>query len=541
MIDVEVSSQEIIFDGSDACLGLAVDVTDARQAVEALRQNERRTRLIIDTALDAVITMDAAGRISEWNSQAEKMFGWPRSEVLGKRIAETIIPESYRDAHQKGLRRFLDSGEGPVLNQRIEITALRRDGVEFPIELAISPAKFGSEWTFSAFIRDLTEKRSLEAQLQHASKMEAVGQLAGGIAHDFNNILTVIISYGAMLLDSIDPKDPNRQDVQQIATAAERAATLTRQLLAFSRKQVMQPQVININAVIGDIENMLRRLIGEDIVLNASLDPEIVSVSVDPGQLEQVLVNLVVNARDAMPGGGRLTICTANASLMADSNGDGLKAGDYVVLAVRDTGIGMTEEVRQRIFDPFFTTKERGRGTGLGLSTAYGIVKQSGGEITVDSEPGKGTTFKVYFPCLKTGTDGSDFELTSDHVPQGSETVLLVEDDATLRGLAERVLKKCGYEVLVAAGGDEALAISARVAKIDAVVTDVVMPGMNGRELVEKLVQSRPGIATLLMSGYTDDKVLQRGVLHGDTAFLQKPFSPEQFASKVRAVLDRVS
>ena len=542
LIDVEVSSQEIVFDGLEARLGLAVDVTNARRAEEAVRQNEQRTRLIIDTALDAVITMDARGRILEWNTQAETMFGWPRAEVLGQRIAEKIIPVEFREAHQTGLRKFLESGEGPLLNRRVEITALRRDGSFFPIELAISPAKLGSDWTFNAFIRDLTEKKSLEAQLQHASKMEAVGQLAGGIAHDFNNILTVIMSYGAMLLDNIDEKDPNREDVQQIATAADRAATLTRQLLAFSRKQVMQPQVLSINKVISGIEIMLRRLIGEHIQLEVSLDQDLPPISVDPGQLEQVLVNLVVNARDAMPDGGRLLIATESSDPALEYDGGIPRVDDDVVLVVRDTGVGMREEVQRRIFDPFFTTKERGRGTGLGLATAYGIVKQSGGEITVQSQVGKGTTFKVYFPRFVDPAGNQRGDDHSETIPRGNETVLLVEDDATLRKLAERILTECGYVVLPAAGGEEALEIASNSATvIDAIVTDVVMPGINGRELVERLVESRPGIATLLMSGYNDDQVLQRGVMHGETAFLQKPFSAEQFARKVRGILDRAS
>ena len=680
VIDVAVTSHAITFDGRAARLALMLDVTDGKRAEEQLRQSVQRTRLILDNALDAVITMRASGAISDWNTQAERMFGWSRAEVIGAQMSATIIPPLYRDRHDAGLKRFLATGEGPVLNKRIEITALHRDGHEFPVELAISPAKVGEHWTFSAFIRDLTEqkkaeeglklgeqalqaserrliqiletiplgivvsdeegrlvfanagaqkilgrgvvpgiavgelaevysaylagtdqlypkernplvralageaatvddvefhrgrqvisitakgapildhqgkivaavvalvdtteRRLLEAQVGQTSKMEAVGQLAGGVAHDFNNLLTVIMSYGAMLVERLDPGE-DREDVQEITAAADRAAGLTRQLLAFSRQQVMQPRVMDLNDVIGGLEKMLHRLIGEDVELQITLDPRIEAINADPGQLEQVLMNLVVNARDAMPGGGRLTITTSNSELSAESATGTLRApdGQYVMLAVSDSGCGMSRAVQQRIFDPFFTTKEQGRGTGLGLATVYGIVKQSGGEIYVYSEVGRGTTFKIYFPRFILGTEQRPDEVPSTEPRRGSESILLVEDDANLRALVARVLKSRGYTVHVAASGTEALVIASDPATLlDAVLTDVVMPGMNGREVVEKLLESRPEMGSLLMSGYTDDDVLRRGVLQGETAFLQKPFTPDQLARQVRAVLDR--
>lgn len=673
VIDVSVSSRAIIFDGQEACIALILDVTNPKRAEEALRQSEQRMRMILDNALDAVITMGPSGIISDWNAQAEKMFGWSRAEALGQRMSATIFPERYRKQHDRGLKKFLETGVGPVFNKRIEISALRRDGIEFPVELAISPAKVGEEWTFSAFIRDLTgrveaeralhaserrlvqileavplgilvsddngqivfanadgqktlgggvvpntgvgrlaevyktyvagteqlyptermplvralrgeasavddmelhhgdqvvslsvkgapivdaegkivaavvafidttERKSLEAQVRQASKMEAVGQLAGGVAHDFNNLLTVIMSYGSMLLDRLPPDDCNREDVQEIAAAADRAAALTRQLLAFSRKQVMQPQVIDINAVVVDVESMLRRIIGEDIELQTSLDPSVAPINADPGQLQQVLMNLVVNARDAMPAGGRLQISTSNSRLSVESAAGALRAvdGDYVVLTVSDTGTGMTTEVQRRLFDPFFTTKDQGRGTGLGLSTVYGIVKQSGGEIFVHSELGEGSSFNVYFPRL-TATSEHRMPVAKElEVRGGLETVLLVEDDANVRSLATRVLTGYGYKVLVASGGVEALAIASDPSTlIDVVLTDVVMPGINGRALLEQLVAFRPGVASLLMSGYTDDEVLRRGVMQGEAVFLQKPFTPEHLARKVRLALD---
>jgi PAS domain S-box-containing protein len=647
-----------------------------------LAKSEQRTRLILDNALDAVITMSASGAISDWNAQAERMFGIPRAEALGQQMSATIIPERYRDRHDAGLKKFLATGEGPVLNKRIEISALHRDGHEFPIELAISPAKVGELWTFSAFIRDLTEqkkaeealkqseralqaserrliqiletvplgilvsdekglivfanagaqkilgkgivpgiavaelpevyqaylagtdqlypiqrmpvvraltgesatvddmeirqgdrvisltvksapildeegkivaavaafidstaRRSLEAQVGQTSKMEAVGQLAGGIAHDFNNLLTVIMSYGAMLVERLDPGE-DREDVQEITEAADRAAGLTRQLLAFSRQQVMQPRVMDVNDVIGGLEKMLRRLIGEDVELLITLDPRVEAINADPGQLEQVLMNLVVNSRDAMPVGGRLTITTSNSELSAESAAGTLHppAGEYVTLTVSDTGTGMSRAVQQRIFDPFFTTKGQGLGTGLGLATVYGIVKQSGGEIYVYSEVGRGTTFRIYFPRFILGTEERPHEAAPTEVPRGSESILLVEDDSNLRALVARVLRSRGYTVHIADGGIEALVVASDPATLlDAVITDVVMPGMNGREVVEKLLESRPEMGSLLMSGYTDDDVLRRGVLHGETAFLQKPFTPDQLARKIRTVLDRAT
>ena len=678
IIDVAVTSHAITFDGHAACLALALDVTAGRRAEEQLRQSVQRTRLILDNALDAVITMHASGVISDWNAQAEKMFGWSRAEALGQQMSATIIPHRYRDRHEMGLKKFLITGEGPVLNKRIEISAIHRDGHEFPVELAISPAKVGEHWTFSAFIRDLTEqkkaeeavrlgeralqaserrliqilenvplgifvsdevgqivfanagaqkilgkgvvstvavgelaavyqtylagtdqlypaarmplvralngeaatvddmeihhgdqvislivkgapildegrivaavvafidtteRRSLEAQIGQTSKMEAVGQLAGGVAHDFNNLLTVIMSYGAMLVERLGPGE-DREDVQEIAAAADRAAGLTRQLLAFSRQQVMQPRVMDINDVIGGLEKMLHRLIGEDVELEITLDPGVEAINADPGQLEQVLMNLVVNARDAMPGGGRLSISTSNSELSAESAAGTLNPpdGEYVMLAVSDSGCGMTRAIQQRIFDPFFTTKEQGRGTGLGLATVYGIVKQSGGEIYVYSEVDRGTTFKIYFPRFTLSTEERPQDVPSKELTRGSESILLVEDDSNLRALVARVLKSRGYQVYVADSGVQALVIASDPATLlDAVITDVVMPGMNGRELVEKLLESRPGMGSLLMSGYTDDDVLRRGVLHGETAFLQKPFTPDQLARKVRAVLD---
>jgi signal transduction histidine kinase/CheY-like chemotaxis protein len=397
------------------------------------------------------------------------------------------------------------------------------------------------EGRMAATVQDLTRQRKLEDQLVQAQKMEAVGQLAGGVAHDFNNLLTVIMSYSSMLLTDMGANDTTRGDIQEISDAAQRAATLTRQLLAFSRKQVLQIRAVNVNAVVVDVERMLRRLIGEDILLTTHLDPDLALINADPGQLEQVLINLAVNARDAMPGGGDLTITTDNADLFEEHSERHLGAapGKYVMLAVTDTGSGMTKEVQQRLFEPFYTTKGVGKGTGLGLATVHGIVKQCGGDVYVYSEIGHGTTFKVYFPRLAKADPIATIPEHRAITPSGTETVLLAEDDEAIRTLGARVLGALGYNVLVARTGGEALRIVAEYkGKIDLIATDVVMPEMNGSQLVERVLEARPGIRVLFMSGYTDDEVMRRGVIDGQTAFLQKPFTPDLLAHRVREVLD---
>ena len=389
---------------------------------------------------------------------------------------------------------------------------------------------------------DITERRRLGEQLLQSQKMEAVGQLAGGVAHDFNNLLTVITSYSALLLGDLAEGDPRREDVTEIKQAADRAAGLTRQLLAFSRKQVLQPRMLDLNQVVAGTEKMLRRLIGEDIDLVTVEGSNLGLVHADAGQIEQVIVNLAVNARDAMPGGGRLTIETANVELAADVASRRLdtRAGAYVMLAVTDTGTGIPSDALPHIFEPFFTTKERGKGTGLGLATVHGIVKQSGGDVWLYSEPGQGTTFKVYLPLMEGDASTVAPEGARRAVaPRGTETVLLVEDDAALRQLARRVLEGQGYVVVEATNGRHALeACDGYSGRIDLVLTDVVMPELGGRAVAERLAERWPSVRLLYMSGYTDDDVVRRGVLDTRAAFLQKPFTPEVLARKVREVLD---
>ena len=393
------------------------------------------------------------------------------------------------------------------------------------------------------FITDITERRILEAQLRQAQKLEAVGRLAGGVAHDFNNMLTVISGYSALQLERADPSDPIRHEAEQIKAAADRAAALTRQLLAFSRQQLMQPRRVNLNDIVRNCEKMLRRLIGEDIEVLTVLAPSLGTVKVDPGQVDQVLMNLVVNARDAMPSGGKLTIQTENIELGKDyvKKHEYVSPGQFVLLAVSDSGTGMDPETQARIFEPFFTTKEPGKGTGLGMPMVYGIVKQSGGHIEVYSELNRGTTVKIYLPRVDAAAESVASTVGGAERVGGSERVLLLEDDAQLRQLAVEILTARGYGVQIVEKLEDLDAILQRAPKCDLLLTDVVMPKMNGPELAMRVARQWPGIKVLYMSGYTTNAIVHHGILDQGLSFLQKPFTPTSLAAKVREVLDAPS
>ena len=385
--------------------------------------------------------------------------------------------------------------------------------------------------------------RSSEAQLRQAQKMEALGQLTGGVAHDFNNLLTVVTGYSDFLLHELEENSPMHKDAQEIRSAADRAAALTRQLLAFSRKQVLQPRVLDLNEVVAGMEKMLHRLIGEDIELRTAFDSALGQVKADQGQIEQVILNLVVNARDAMPHGGKLSVATSNVFLDQKTvfRNRGLEPGEYVMLSITDTGVGMTDEVKAHLFEPFFSTKGVGKGTGLGLATCYGIVTQSEGDIRVYSEPGSGTIFKIYLPRLRDGKSDVHPPKPSKELPRGTESVLVVEDDAAVRRLATTVLRNCGYQIAEAENAVEALKLIACSSPFDLVVTDVVMPQMSGKQLYEEIMKRAPDAKVLFISGYTDDALAHHGVLDEGLAFLEKPFSPARLAQKVRAVLEEAA
>jgi two-component system cell cycle sensor histidine kinase/response regulator CckA len=528
--------------------GIAEDITERKLSQEALVAGEARRRAILDSALDCIITMNHEGHVVDWNPAAEQTFGFTQEEILGNDMAALIIPEKYRERHRQGLAHYLETGDGPALGQRREMSGLHASGKEFPVELTINRIEIADQPPlFTAYIRDLTDRRRLEEklrlseeQLRQSQKLEAIGQLAGGVAHDFNNLLTVIGGYSSILLGRMTAENPQRSALEEIKKASDRASGLTRQLLAFSRKQILQPKVLDLNEVVLEIEKMVRRLIGEDVDLLILSESSLGKTKADPGQVEQVLLNLIVNARDAMPQGGKLTIETSNVHLSDDyANRHGATAGNYVMLAVSDSGCGMDVETKEHIFEPFFTTKSPGKGTGLGLSTVYGIIKQSGGHIWLYSEPSQGTTFKVFLPRVDDAVEGRDSGSLSRIVPQGSETILLVEDEVQVRNILTDMLKSQGYNLLVASNGPEALDIaSTRNGTIHLMITDVVMPQMSGRELAEVMAGLRPETRILYMSGYTDDAIVHHRLLDEGLNFIQKPFDTVTVARKVRTVLD---
>ena len=521
------------------------------QAVEASRsggldklsafdKTQRVLIAILESASQAIISIDRAGRIVLVNRRTEELFGYSHDELVGSRI-ELLLPESFRAAHAHQRDSYFASPHNRPMGIGMDLSGRRRDGSEFPVEVSLSYVETEDGLFAIAFVSDIGQRKRLEEQLMHAQKMEAVGRLAGGVAHDFNNMLTVISGYNRMIVDELSALDPLRGYAEEIQQAADRAAALTNQLLSFSRRQIMKPRVVNVNSVLGQTEKMLRRLIGEDIDLELNLQPDAGNIKADPNHIEQAIVNLAVNSRDAMPSGGRLTIETGNVQL-DDSYARthiGVNPGDFVMIAVSDTGHGMDSATRRRIFEPFFTTKERGKGTGLGLATVYGMVKQTGGDIWVYSEPGKGTTFKLYFPRVGEGVSDSPVSAETLSI-QGSGTVLVAEDEKSVRDLTVKLFSQLGYEVLSAASGKEALEISrAFSGEIALLATDVVMPGMSGRQVADALLKHRPRMRVLYLSGYTENTVVDHGVVDAGVDFLSKPFTREMLGQKVREILSQ--
>ncbi len=524
------------------CL-LSLDITEQKRAADELRSAEERLRLLIDGVPDyALILLDPEGRVATWNVGAERLLGYPAAEMIGQMMDRLRTPE------ERALGTFQAEIAAATITGRSEDEGfrVRKDGTKIWAHVVTTRLRdeAGEHRGFAKIMRDLSGSRRLEDQLRQAQKMEAIGNLAGGIAHDFNNLLSVILSYATLALDDLKIGDPIRADIDEVRRAAERAADLTRHLLTFSRRQVREVETVDINHVLGGMEKMLRRLLGEDVELALLTSRHLGSVRADPSQIEQIIMNLAVNARDAMPTGGKLSIETANVEL-DESYADGhlgVTAGPYVLFAITDTGIGMDEETRLHAFEPFFTTKEVGKGTGLGLSTVFGIVKQSCGHLWVYSEVGKGTTFKVYLPRVDPAEEAAAPTPREATEVRGSETILLVEDDDQVRVLARTVLRRQGFNVLEAQNGGEAFLICEQFgARIHLLLTDVVMPRMSGRQVAERLAAQRPEMKVLYMSGYTNDSIIHHGVLDAGIAFLQKPITPDSLLRKVREVLGRSS
>jgi PAS domain S-box-containing protein len=528
-------SRRVPAEGKDELAQLGASMNRTLAAFEHSRKNLYTQAQAMEASADGIGILNGRGEYVYVNRAHARIAGYTRAEDLigkswkvlyrddeGSRLEREVLPLLGRDGRWEG-----------------EAAAIRRDGSSFPQQVSLALLEDGG---MVCICRDLSERRRMEDQLRKKQRMESIGTLAGGIAHDFNNMLTVILGYGQTLLTKVENDPGLRSQVEHIVKSASRATTLTRQLLAFSRKQVLQPRVLDLNTVVRDLEKMLRPLVGDDVVMITGCAPGLASVKADLSQIEQVILNLVVNARDALPKGGRVLVTTANVDRNGDSNRDReIPPGRYVVLSVADNGVGMNTEVLSRIFEPFYTTKDVGKGTGLGLSMVYGIVEQSGGFITVKSKPGEGTEFRVFLPRVEAAPEFSSPERKPIWRKNGTETVLLVEDDAAVRELANDILRSCGYHVIsVADPGLLPSVLQQNSGPIQILVTDVLMPGLNGREVADMVQRQHPQVKTLFMSGYAYQTMLGRGVLAPGCFFLQKPFTPSQLSETVREVLDQV-
>jgi PAS domain S-box-containing protein len=512
-------------------------IAEREQAAEALRRSQARTRRLVESNIIGIATGDLNGKLIDVNDAFLKMLGFTRKEFLsGQMRWDTLTPPEYHQSDHLAVEKLTSTGMAPPWEKEF----LRKDGTRVSVLIGVATLESESgEIEAISFVLDISDRKRLEQQLRQAQKMEAVGQLAGGIAHDFNNLLAVIIGYGEIIEERLDDSDPLRTKAGQITAAGKRAAALTRQLLAFSRQQVLEPKILDLNTVVADTTRMLQRLIGEDVELVTIAGPALGRVKADRGQIEQVIMNLAVNGRDAMPQGGKLMISTANAVMdeVYVRQHPGAVAGPYVLLTVSDTGCGMDQQTQAHIFEPFFTTKGPGKGTGLGLATVYGVVKQSGGYVSVYSEVGRGTSFKIYLPR----TDEPQLSVSANLATEserGWETILLVEDAQPVRELASELLESNGYKVLQAANGADAVRLAEKYQEpIQLLLSDVVMPGLDGRKLADQMVRTHPGIKVLYMSGFTDDAIVHHGVLDSGVALLEKPFTKASLLRKVREIL----
>lgn len=534
-----VSAVRVNLDGQECMLAVTHDITDRKDAEDAVRRSEVDLRSLVEGAPYGIYRVTLEGRILMANPAMVKMLGYEsQSELLQVDMASDI----YRDSASR--TRLIEDYWKKKDFRQVEVEWKRKDGKFISVRLTGKPiSKKGMELAyFEVFVEDITDRLSLERQLLQSQKMDAIGRLAGGVAHDFNNLLSVILGHTEILEMKLAGNDGLLGSLEAIGQAGERAAVLTKQLLTFSRKQITETKIVDLNAAVREIEKLVRRVIGEDIYLLMRLQPDLGSIRIDPGQLDQVLMNLVVNARDAMPSGGKLVLGTANVELDGTYVRQhlGVAPGHYVVLAVSDTGTGMSIETMSHIFEPFFTTKEKGKGTGLGLSTVYGIVNQAGGYVVPYSEEGQGTTFKIYFPQTDQPAQTPAAIRLTDKLPGGTETILVVEDEKALRDLTQCILEDSGYQVLAATDVREALEMAGNSKmKLDLLLTDVVMPILSGNELAKRVAAFRPDLPVLYMSGYADDVILNRGGLNAGVELIQKPFTRRTLLTRIRAILNR--
>jgi PAS domain S-box-containing protein len=529
-------------DGTVAFVGIIHDLTERKRVERSLQESAARLKAVVDTAVDGVILIDMQGIVTMFNPVCERLFGYRADEVIGRNV-KMLMPAPYRGEHDRYIANYLHTGERKIIGIGREVAGQRKDGTTFPMDLSVGEARQEGGSIFVGMIHDLTQRKRTEEQLAQAQKMEAVGQLSGGLAHDFNNLLTVVVGNAETLSLALKARPDLKQAADMIATAGERGAELTRRLLAFSRRQMLQPSQINCNRLIDSMQRMLWRTLREDIEIRIALAPDLWPAFADAGQLESAILNLAINARDAMADGGGLSISTANVAVdehYRDRYPE-VTPGNYVLIAVTDTGEGMPPEVLARAFEPFFTTKEVGKGSGLGLSMVYGFMKQSNGHVSIYSEVNLGTTVRLYLPAHST--------MPADHTvaqagaegepPRGRETILVTEDDPFVRAYVVSSLEDLGYRVIAAQDAREALTHLNEGGDVDVLFTDIVMPGgMNGWELAERAQQIRPGLRLLFTSGYALETLVARGRIHPNTAILNKPYRRPELARRLREVLD---